>query len=111
MKQTAEHIFRETLAAIDIPATLERKLARIGSSGEVSQMAAGFAEAIRRFVHFAARRPELNQIMMHEATADSRASVYRMAAGGSPAMDPKFPCLSIRTCRRFQSWAIRTRVG
>lgn len=32
MKQTAQHIFRETLAAIDIPATLERKLARSGSS-------------------------------------------------------------------------------
>lgn len=32
MKQTAQNIFRETLAAIDIPATLERKLARSGSS-------------------------------------------------------------------------------
>jgi glycerate 2-kinase len=32
VKQIAEHIFRQTLAAIDIPATIERKLARIGSS-------------------------------------------------------------------------------
>jgi glycerate 2-kinase len=32
LKQTAQRIFRETLAAIDIPATLERKLARSGSS-------------------------------------------------------------------------------
>ena len=31
MKQTAERIFRETLAAIDIPATIERKLSRHGS--------------------------------------------------------------------------------
>ncbi len=31
MKQAAQRIFRETLAAIDIPATLERKLARSGS--------------------------------------------------------------------------------
>ena len=31
MKQTAQHIFRETLAAIDIPASIERKLARSGS--------------------------------------------------------------------------------
>ncbi len=32
MKQTAQRIFRETLAAIDIPAAVERKLARRGSS-------------------------------------------------------------------------------
>ncbi len=47
--------------------------ARVGDrgSGDVSEIAAVFAELIRRFVRFAARRPELNQIMMHEATADS----------------------------------------
>jgi hydroxypyruvate reductase len=32
VKQTAQRIFREALAAIDIPATIERKLARSGSS-------------------------------------------------------------------------------
>ena len=32
MKQTAERIFRETLAAIDISATVERKLAPSGST-------------------------------------------------------------------------------
>jgi glycerate 2-kinase len=32
VKQTAQRIFRETLAAIDIPAAMERKLARSGSS-------------------------------------------------------------------------------
>ena len=32
MKKTAERIFRETLAAIDIPATIERKLSRSGAS-------------------------------------------------------------------------------
>ena len=32
MKQAAQRIFRQTLAAIDIPATIERKLARSGSS-------------------------------------------------------------------------------
>lgn len=31
MKQVAQRVFRETLAAIDIPATLQRKLARSGS--------------------------------------------------------------------------------
>jgi TetR/AcrR family transcriptional regulator len=35
------------------------------------QLASGFAEAIRRFVRFAATHPELNQIMVHEATEDS----------------------------------------
>ena len=43
----------------------------VSASGTVSEIAAVFAEMIRRFVHFAARRPELNQIMVHEATADT----------------------------------------
>ncbi|HMJ77955.1 MAG TPA: TetR family transcriptional regulator [Iamia sp.] len=34
-------------------------------------LAAAFAEAVRRFVRFAAAHPELNQIMVHEATEDS----------------------------------------
>ena len=40
------------------------------ASGDVPKMAADFAEMIRRFVRFAARHPELNQIMVHEATAE-----------------------------------------
>jgi len=36
---------------------------------EVSQLAAAFADGIRRFVRFAAEHPELNQIMVHEGTA------------------------------------------
>ena len=43
--------------------------------------------------------------------AERLASAYRIAAGGSPAMDPKFPCLSIRRERMFHSWAMRTNVG
>jgi TetR/AcrR family transcriptional regulator len=35
------------------------------------QLAAAFADGIRRFVAFAARHPELNQILVHEGTADS----------------------------------------
>ena len=35
------------------------------------ELAASFAEVIRRFVRFAAAHPELNQIMVHEATEDS----------------------------------------
>ena len=36
-----------------------------------AELASAFAEAIRRFVRFAAQHPELNQIMVHEATEDS----------------------------------------
>jgi AcrR family transcriptional regulator len=38
---------------------------------DVSQVASGFADGIRRFVRFAAEHPELNQIMVHEGTAAS----------------------------------------
>jgi AcrR family transcriptional regulator len=41
------------------------------STGDVSEIAALVAEMIRRFVHFAARHPELNRIMVHEATSES----------------------------------------
>lgn len=37
----------------------------------VDTLADEFAELIRRFVRFAAERPELNRIMVHEATAES----------------------------------------
>jgi TetR/AcrR family transcriptional regulator len=35
------------------------------------ELAAVFAEAVRRFVRFAAAHPELNRIMVHEGTEDS----------------------------------------
>jgi hypothetical protein len=38
---------------------------------DVAAIAADFAEMIRRFVRFAARHPELNRIMVHEATGES----------------------------------------
>lgn len=40
-------------------------------AADVAEIAATFAEIIRRFVRFAACHPELNQIMVHEATAES----------------------------------------
>jgi AcrR family transcriptional regulator len=40
-------------------------------TGDPRQLAEAFAEAVRRFVRFAAAHPELNQIMVHEATEDS----------------------------------------
>jgi TetR/AcrR family transcriptional regulator len=38
---------------------------------DVSQLAAGFADGIRRLVRFVAAHPELNQIMVHEGTVPS----------------------------------------
>lgn len=43
----------------------------LSASADVTEIAGAFAEMIRRFVRFAAEHPELNQIMVHEATADS----------------------------------------
>ncbi len=45
------------------------------------------------------------------AAAVMRASVYRMAAGGSPSIEPKLPCGSTSGYRMFQSWPMRTSVG
>ena len=62
-----DHLFGELAQAMDglaVPA-------RGGASLAVAEIAALFAEIIRRFVRFAARHPELNQIMVHEATAAS----------------------------------------
>jgi TetR/AcrR family transcriptional regulator len=61
-----DHLFAElaaTMRGID-PGRLLR-------SRDPAEIAAAFAEMIRRFVRFAARHPELNQIMVHEATAES----------------------------------------
>jgi AcrR family transcriptional regulator len=43
----------------------------LAESDDVSALAHAFAEMIRRFVRFAAVHPELNQIMVHEATEAS----------------------------------------
>jgi TetR/AcrR family transcriptional regulator len=62
-------------AAVDyLFGLLGEELADLGLPGGTDdpvQLAAAFAEAIRRFVRFAAAHPELNQIMLHEATQDS----------------------------------------
>lgn len=62
-----DHLFAElALAMRDVGS------ARVlGGSGDLAETAAAFAEMIRRFVRFAAQHPELNRIMVHEATADS----------------------------------------
>lgn len=60
-----DHLFAELARAmhgLELPAQRVR-------SDDLPDAAAAFAEMIRRFVRFAAQHPELNQIMVHEATA------------------------------------------
>ena len=63
-----DHLFAhlgEAMAGLDL-------VVDTASSGDdVDALADGFAEMVRRFVRFAAAHPELNQIMVHEATAAS----------------------------------------
>jgi TetR/AcrR family transcriptional regulator len=47
------------------------ELALPSATDDPAQLASAFAEAVRRFVRFAAAHPELNRIMVHEATQDS----------------------------------------
>ncbi|MEY2458560.1 MAG: TetR/AcrR family transcriptional regulator [Acidimicrobiaceae bacterium] len=59
-----DHLFEllgEELAGLPLPA----------SADDPRELATVFADAIRRFVRFAAAHPELNRIMVHEATEDS----------------------------------------
>ncbi len=72
MKQAAERIFRETLAAIDIPATIQRKLARSGSV-----IAAGNG------------RIDLRDFKSIVVVAFGKAS-YAMAKGLSRVLEPDF---------------------
>lgn len=65
-------------AAVDhLFAELARTMQSVGGarvlrgSGTVAETVAAAAEMIRRFVRFAAQHPELNQIMVHEATEDT----------------------------------------
>ncbi|HTO55383.1 MAG TPA: TetR/AcrR family transcriptional regulator [Myxococcota bacterium] len=64
-KAAVDHLFAElgrAMTGLDVGA---------GRSSAPDSLADGFAEMIRRFVRFAAAHPELNQIMVHEATANS----------------------------------------
>ncbi|HEY5023608.1 MAG TPA: TetR/AcrR family transcriptional regulator [Acidimicrobiales bacterium] len=57
------------------------------TDGGVSQLAAAFADGIRRFVRFAAEHPELNQIMVHEGTAASDRLAWMTATHVKPFFD------------------------
>jgi TetR/AcrR family transcriptional regulator len=59
------HLFGLLAQALD--GVIPTKLTGI----DVAVLASAFADGIRRFVSFAAKHPELNQIMVHEGTAAS----------------------------------------
>src|SRR5262245_16020715 len=61
-KAAVDHLFAELRGAME-------GIALDGRSDR--ELADAFAELIRRFVRFAAAHPELNRIMVHEATARS----------------------------------------
>ena len=59
-----DHLFAQLGAALgDLPLP--------DGTDDPLELGVAFAEAVRRFVRFAAAHPELNQIMIHEATEDS----------------------------------------
>lgn len=72
MKQTSRRIFRDTLAAIDIPASLERKLARSGCR-----------------IRVGADRIDLGEFSRIVAIAYGKAS-FAMAWGLSEALGPEY---------------------
>ncbi len=59
-----DHLFGMLYDAMGVMPTLE-------AAGDIDTLAEAFAEGIRRFVRFAAEHPELNRILVHEATADT----------------------------------------
>jgi TetR/AcrR family transcriptional regulator len=62
---------------------------------DVPRLAAAFADAIRRFVRFAAEHPELNQIMVHEGTADSDRLTWMTKTHVKPVFDAIRPVWQI----------------
>jgi TetR/AcrR family transcriptional regulator len=64
-RAAVDHLFGLLAQALD--GVIPTKLTGI----DVAALATAFADAIRRFVAFAAEHPELNQIMVHEGTAAS----------------------------------------
>src|SRR6202040_2661943 len=62
---------------------------------EMSQLASAFADGIRRFVRFAAEHPELNQIMVHEGTADSDRLAWMTETHVKPVFDAIRPAWQI----------------
>ena len=62
---------------------------------DAPQLAAAFADAIRRLVQFAAEHPELNQIMVHEGTAASERLTWMTETHVKPVFDAIRPAWQI----------------
>jgi TetR/AcrR family transcriptional regulator len=62
---------------------------------DAPQLAAAFADAIRRFVRFAAEHPELNQIMVHEGTAASDRLTWMTETHVKPVFDAIRPAWQV----------------
>jgi AcrR family transcriptional regulator len=62
---------------------------------DAPQLAAAFADAIRRLVQFAAEHPELNQIMVHEGTAASDRLTWMTETHVKPVFDAIRPAWQI----------------
>ncbi|MDT5251460.1 MAG: TetR/AcrR family transcriptional regulator [Mycobacterium sp.] len=62
---------------------------------DAPQLAAAFADAIRRLVRFAAEHPELNQIMVHEGTAASDRLTWMTETHVKPVFDAIRPAWQI----------------
>jgi AcrR family transcriptional regulator len=84
-----DHLFGLLREAFDgvIPAT--------PTEVDVRRLAAAFADAIRRFVQFAAEHPELNQIMVHEGTAASDRLTWMTETHVKPVFDAIRPAWQI----------------
>ena len=84
-----DHLFGLLREAFDgvIPATL--------TEVDTPQLAAAFADAIRRLVQFAAEHPELNQIMVHEGTAASDRLTWMTETHVKPVFDAIRPAWQI----------------
>jgi AcrR family transcriptional regulator len=88
-RAAVDHLFGLLWEAFDgaIPADL--------AGIDVPALATGFADGIRRFVRFAAKHPELNQIMVHEGTAASDRLTWMTQTHVKPFFDGIRPAWQI----------------
>jgi TetR/AcrR family transcriptional regulator len=88
-RAAVDHLFGLLWEAFDgaIPANL--------AGIDVPALATGFADGIGRFVRFAAKHPELNQIMVHEGTAASDRLTWMTQTHVKPFFDGIRPAWQI----------------
>jgi AcrR family transcriptional regulator len=82
-----DHLFGLLTEAMDGVVLAAPSSTRAVDALAPADLAAGFAEMVRRFVRFAAAHPELNQIMVHEATESSDRLTWMVANYVRPFYD------------------------